>query len=105
MKCPIEPLGDRVVLLPLEEEEQTFGNIVVPDMGKEKPEMGTVLAVGPGRVTNDGAIVQNQLEEGQIVMVPKFGAQVVVVQNETYIIASENDILGIINNKSEKNEG
>ena len=105
MKCPIEPLGDRVVLLPLEEEEQTFGNIVVPDMGKEKPEMGTVLAVGPDRVTNDGAIVQNQLEEGQIVMVPKFGAQVVVVQNETYIIASENDILGIINNKSEKNEG
>ena len=105
MKCPIEPLGDRVVLLPLEEEEQTFGNIVVPDMGKEKPEMGTVLAVGPGRVTNDGAIVQNQLEEGQIVMVPKFGAQVVVVQNETYIIASENDILGIINIKSEKNEG
>ena len=105
MKCPIEPLGDRVVLLPLEEEEQTFGNIVVPDMGKEKPEMGTVLAVGPGSVTNDGAIVQNQLEEGQIVMVPKFGAQVVVVQNETYIIASENDILGIINNKSEKNEG
>ena len=102
MKCPIEPLGDRVVLLPLEEEEQTFGNIVVPDMGKEKPEMGTVLAVGPGRVTNDGAIVQNQLEEGQIVMVPKFGAQVVVVEGETYIIASENDVLGII--KSKENE-
>ena len=99
MKCPIEPLGDRVVLLPLEEEEQTFGNIVVPDMGKEKPEMGTVLAVGPGRVTNDGAIVQNQLEEGQIVMVPKFGAQVVVVEGETYIVASENDILGIIKKK------
>ena len=105
MKCPIEPLGDRVVLLPLEEEEQTFGNIVVPDMGKEKPEMGTVLAVGPGRVTNDGPMAQHQLDEGQKVMVPKFGAQVVVVQNETYIIASENDILGIINNKSEKNEG
>ena len=100
MKCPIEPLGDRVVLLPLEEEEQTFGNIVVPDMGKEKPEMGTVLAVGPGRVTNDGAIVQNQLKEGQIVMVPKFGAQTVVVEGETYIIASENDVLGIIKNKN-----
>ena len=105
MECPIIPLGDRVIILPQEEGEQSYGNIVVPDMGKEKPEMGTVLAVGPGRVTNDGAIVQNQLEEGQIVMVPKFGAQVVVVQNETYIIASENDILGIINKKSEKNEG
>ena len=99
MKCPIEPLGDRVIILPQEEEEQMYGNIVVPDTGKEKPEMGTVLAVGPGRITNDGAIIQNQLKEGQIVMVPKFGAQIVVVENETYIIASENDILGIIKNK------
>ena len=99
MKCPITPLGDRVVILPLEEEEQTYGNIIVPDTGKEKPEMGTVLAVGEGRITPEGAIVQNQLEEGQIVMVPKFGAQVVTVESETYIIASENDILGIIKTK------
>ena len=99
MKCPIIPLGDRVVILPLEEEEQQYGNIIVPDMGKEKPEMGKVLAVGEGRVTNQGAIIKNQLEEGQIVMDPKFGAQVVVVEGETYIIASENDILGIIKNK------
>ena len=102
MKCPIEPLGDRVVILPLEEEEQTYGNIVVPDMGKENPEMGTVLAVGEGRITPDGAIVKNQLEVGQKVMVPKFGAQVVVVENETYIIASENDVLGIIKSKNKK---
>ena len=100
MKCPIEPLGDRVVILPLEEEEQTYGNIVVPDMGKENPEMGTVLAVGEGRITPDGAIVKNQLEIGQVVMVPKFGAQVVTVENETYIMASENDVLGIIKNKN-----
>ena len=99
MKCPIEPLGDRVVILPLEEEEQTYGNIVVPDMGKEKPETGTVLAVGEGRVTSEGMIIKNQLEVGQVVMVPKFGAQVVTVENETYIIASENDVLGIIKNK------
>ena len=99
MKCPIEPLGDRVVLLPIDEEEQMYGNIIVPDAGKEKPEMGEVLAVGEGRVTNDGAIIQNQLKEGQIVMVPKFGAQVVLVEGETYIIASENDVLGIIKNK------
>ena len=100
MKCPIEPLGDRVVLLPIDEGEQQYGSIIVPDMGKEKPEMGEVLAVGEGRVTNDGAIIKNQLEEGQIVMVPKFGAQTVVVEGETYIIASENDVLGIINSKN-----
>ena len=100
MKCPIEPLGDRVVILPLEEEEQTYGNIVVPDMGKEKPETGTVLAVGEGRVTSEGMIIKNQLEVGQVVMVTKFGAQVVTIENETYIIASENDVLGIIKPKN-----
>ena len=99
MKCPIEPLGDRVILLPIEEGEQQYGNIIVPDMGKEKPEMGKVLAVGDGRVTDQGAIIKNQLKEGQIVMVPKFGAQVVVVEGETYIVASENDVLGIIKKK------
>ena len=99
MKCPIEPLGDRVIILPQEEEEQMYGNIVVPDTGKEKPEIGTVMAVGEGRVTNDGIIIKNQLEIGQKVIVPKFGAQVVVLENETYIIASENDILGIIKDK------
>ena len=99
MKCPIEPLGDRVVILPLEEEEQMYGNIIVPDGGQDKPEIGTVMAVGEGRVTNDGIIIKNQLEVGQKVIVPKFGAQVVAIENETYIIASENDILGIIKNK------
>ena len=100
MKCPIIPLGDRVVLLPIDEEEQQYGSIIVPDMGKEKPEMGKVLAVGEGRVTNNGAIIQNELKKGQIVMVPKFGAQMVVVEGETYIIASESDVLGIINSKN-----
>ena len=102
MKCPIEPLGDKVVILPQDEGEQMYGNIIVPDAGKEKPEIGTVMAVGDGRVTNEGAIIANQLKVGQKVIVPKFGAQVVVVENETYIIASENDILGII--KSKENE-
>ena len=96
MKCPIQPLGDRIVMSPQEEEEQTYGNIVVPDMGKEKPEIGTVLAVGPGRISTDGTLIPNRIKKGVKVMVPKFGAQVVVIENETYIIASENDVLGII---------
>ena len=72
MECPIAPLGDKIVILPQEEGEQMYGNIVIPDAGKEKPEIGTVLAVGPGRI---------------------------IVENETYIVASENDVLGIIKNK------
>ena len=100
MECPIIPLGDKVVILPQEEGEQMYGNIIVPDAGKEKPEIGKVLAVGVGRVSSNGVLIDNTLEVGDIVMVPKFGAQVVTVENETYIMASENDVLGIIKNKN-----
>ena len=99
MESPIIPLGDKIVISPQEEGEQMNGNIIVPDAGQEKPETGTVLAVGPGRISTDGTLIPNKLEIGVIVMVPKFGAQVVVVGNETYIIASENDVLGIIKQK------
>ena len=99
MESPIIPLGDKIIILPQEEGEQTYGNIVVPDMGKEKPEMGTVLAVGPGRISTDGTLIPNRIEVGTTIIVPKFGAQTVVVENETYIVASENDVLGIIKNK------
>ena len=101
MKTPIIPLGDKIVILPQEEGEQMYGNIVVPDVGKEKPEIGTVLAVGPGRISTEGILIPNRIEVGVTVMVPKFGAQVVVVENETYIIASESDVLGIIKNKED----
>jgi len=101
MECPIIPLNDKIVILPIEEGEQTYGNIIVPDMGKERPEMGTVLAVGPGRISTDGTLIPNRLEVGVTVMVPKFGAQVAVVENETYIIAGESDVLGIIKQKED----
>ena len=101
MESPIIPLGDKIVILPQEEGEQNYGNIVVPDMGKEKPEMGKVLAVGPGRVSTDGTLIPNKIEVGVTVMVPKFGAQVVTVENETYVMASENDVLGIIKQKED----
>ena len=99
MKCPIIPLSDKVVILPQDEGEQMYGNIVVPDTGNEKPEIGKVMAVGPGRISTDGTLIPNKLTIGVTVMVPKFGAQVVVIENETYVIASENDVLGIIKNK------
>jgi chaperonin GroES len=100
-KSPIIPLGDKIVILPKEEGEQQYGNIIVPDMGQEKPEVGTVLAVGPGRISTDGTLIPNRLEVGVIVMVPKFGAQTVVIENETYVIAGESDVLGIIKQKED----
>ena len=99
MESPIIPLGDKIVILPQEEGEQTYGNIIIPDAGQEKPEIGKVLAVGPGRISTDGTLIPNRIEVGVTVMVPKFGAQVVVVENETYIVAGESDVLGIIKNK------
>ena len=100
-ECPITPLGDKIIILPQDEGEQMYGNIVVPDTGQEKPEIGTVLAVGPGRVSTNGVLIPNNLKVGLTVMVPKFGAQVVVVENETYIIAGESDVLGIIKQKED----
>jgi chaperonin GroES len=100
-ESPIIPLGDRIIILPKEEGEQQYGSIIVPDMGKEKPEIGIVLAVGPGRLSTDGTLIPNRIEVGATVMVPKFGAQVVVVENETYVVASENDVLGIIKQKED----
>ena len=101
MESPIIPLGDKIVILPQEEGEQTYGNIVIPDSNSERPEMGKVLAVGPGRISTDGTLIPNRIEVGQTIMVPKFGAQVVTVENETYIVAGESDVLGIIKQKED----
>ena len=99
MECPIIPLNDKIIILPQEEGEQMYGNIIVPDAGQEKPEMGTVVAVGPGRISTNGTLIPNKIKVGVTVMVPKFGAQVVVVENRTYIVAGESDVLGIIKQK------
>ena len=104
MESPIMPLGDKIVMLRQEEGETQYGNIIVPDMGQEKPEIGTVLAVGPGRISTNGTLIPNRIEVDQVVMVPKFGAQTVTIDNETYVMASENDVLGIIKQKTEDNE-
>ena len=101
MESPIIPLGDKIVILPQEEGEQMYGNIIVPDAGQEKPEMGTVLAVGPGRISTNGTLIPNRIEVGVTVMVPKFGAQKVELENETYIMAGESDVLGIIKQKED----
>ncbi len=101
MECPIIPLSDKVIILPIEEGETTYGNIIVPDTGGEKPETGTVLAVGPGRISTDGTLIPNRLEVGATVMVPKFGAQKVELKNKTYLIAGESDVLGIIKQKED----
>ena len=101
MECPIIPLNDKVVILPIEEGETTYGNIIIPDASGERPEMGTVLAVGPGRISTDGTLIPNRLEVGVTVMLTKFGAQKVELENEIYIMGGESDVLGIIKQKED----
>ena len=94
---PITPLADRVLIKPIEEEESTYGAIIVPDMGKDNPDFGTVLAVGPGRYDNNGNLIPTRLEVGQKVIMPKYGANTVELKGEEYVLAAESEILGIIN--------
>ena len=94
---PITPLADRVLIQPIEAEESTYGNIVVPDMGKDRPDFGNVLAVGPGRYDNNGNLIPVRVEVGQKVIMPKYGANTVEIECEEYVLASETEILGIIN--------
>ena len=94
---PITPLADRVLIKSIEAEESTYGNIVVPDMGKDRPDFGTVLAVGPGRYDNNGNLIPTSLKIGQKVIMPKYGANTVELEGEEYVLASESEILGIIN--------
>lgn len=91
------PTNDRILLKPVDEGEQMYGNIVVPDMGKEKPELGKVLAIGPGRMTEHGQLmIVRTCKVGDIVMVPKIGTLRVDFEGEEYYIAQDREILAVI---------
>ena len=96
------PLNDRVLIKPIDEGEQTYGNIVIPDMGKEKPEMGEVLAVGPGRLSEfhpNHLISVRACKVGDIVLVPKIGTLRIDFEGEEYYIAQDKEILAVIKEK------
>ena len=93
----IKPLGDRVLVKPLEEdEEQVRGGIIIPDTAKEKPQQGKVKAVGPGKRTDDGTSLPMNVKVGQVVLYGKYAGTEVKIDNEDYLIMSESDIFGII---------
>jgi chaperonin GroES len=88
----LKPLGDRVIVQILEEEETTISGIVLPDTAKEKPQRGTVLEVGPGRY-EDGNLVPLDVQKGDEVIYSKYGGTEVTVEGEEYLILRESDIL------------
>ncbi len=93
---PIKPINGNILLKPVEESELTYGNIVIPDMGKERPEMGTVVESSPSFNWNLGEYVDSKLNAGDKVLIPKMGAMKVTVEGEDYIIIKESEILGVI---------
>ena len=93
----IKPLGDRVVVRPLEKDEVlTKGGIIIPDTAKEKPQEGEVVAVGPGRVADDGKRIAMEVKEGNRVLYAKYAGTEVKLDDEEYLVLRESDILGIV---------
>jgi len=92
----ITPLGDRVLVKPLEREEISAGGIVLPDTAKEKPQEGTVVAVGSGRVLEDGTKVAMEVKAGDRVLYGKYSGTEIKVGDEDHLIISERDVLGVI---------
>ena len=96
MSKELIPFNDRVIVRPIEEEEQMYGSIVVPDMGKERPEMGEIIAISKIYNFNKGEYIPTIIEIGMKVLIPKMGAQSVTIDGEEYYITAQSSILSII---------
>ncbi|UCH43158.1 MAG: co-chaperone GroES [Dehalococcoidales bacterium] len=93
MAIKLEPLADRLVVRPIEKEEVTKGGIILPDTAKEKPQEGEVLAVGPGRVSEDGDRIAMDVKVGDIIIYAKYGGTEIKIDDEDLMILRESDVL------------
>jgi chaperonin GroES len=92
----IRPLGDRILLKRIEEEDKSKGGIIIPDSAKEKPQEGKVVAVGKGRMLDDGKMVPLEIKKGDRVLFGKYSGTEVKIEGEEHLIVKEDDILGVI---------
>jgi len=92
----VKPLGDRVIVKPLEEKEVKKGNIIIPDTAKEKPQQGEVIAVGKGKTTEDGKLIPMEVKVGDKVLYGKYSGTEIKIDGQEYLILHQDDILGII---------
>jgi len=93
MAVKLQPMADRLVVKPIEKEEMTKSGIVLPDTVKEKPQEGKVLAVGPGRLSEDGKRIAMDVKVGDVVLYSKYGGSEIKIDDEELIILRESDIL------------
>ena len=96
MAVKIKPLGDRVLVEPVEDKEVSKGGIIIPDSAKEKPQEAKVIALGTGKRDDDGKIIPFEVKVGDIVLTSKYGGTDVKLDDKTYKILSSSDILGIV---------
>jgi len=92
----VKPLNDRVLVLRIEEEEKTAGGIIIPDTAKEKPQEGKVIAVGPGRIKEDGERIPPAVKENDRVLFGKYAGTEIKIDGVEHLILREDDILGIV---------
>jgi chaperonin GroES len=96
MAVKIRPLGDRVLVKPLEEGEVKKGGIIIPDTAKEKPQEGEVVALGTGKIDDEGKRQEFTVKKGDKVLISKYGGTEIKIDGQGYLIMREDDILGII---------
>lgn len=96
-KTRIQPLQDRILVQRLDAEEEQVGGIIIPDSAKEKPQEGEVIAVGPGKVTDDGKRQAPEVSEGDKILFAKYAGTEVKSEGEEYLIMREDDVLAVIN--------
>ena len=96
MALKMRPLGDRVLVEPIEREEITASGIYVPETAKERPQEGMVVAVGPGRKDDDGKLISMDVKKGDRVLYAKYGGTEVKLEDKKYLILKETDILAIL---------
>jgi len=95
-KIKLQPLEDKIIVKPLEEKEVTKGGIVLPQTSKEKPEKGEVIAVGPGKLLENGKRAGLSVKVGDKVVFKKYGPDEIKIEDKEYLIISEEDILAIL---------
>ena len=96
MTLKLKPLADRVVVEPTEQEEMTASGIYVPETAKEKPQQGKVVAVGKGKVTEDGKVLPVDVKTGDTVLFGKYAGTDVKLDGKEYLMMREDDVLGVV---------
>ena len=97
MAIKVRPLHDRIIVQRLEEEEQQVGGIIIPDTAKEKPQEGKVVAVGKGKVKEDGGIQPMDVKAGDTILFGKYSGQEIKLDGDDYLIMREDEVLGVVN--------